>query len=91
MGVPWSKVVVSSLRLLKSNRASRGASLPIKVLKTEIFSIHQKDLVARPGDFGADFRARALPAVLFTANDYVQATSEHRRMVAEMAPIYRQF
>jgi aspartyl-tRNA(Asn)/glutamyl-tRNA(Gln) amidotransferase subunit A len=61
------------------------------IAETEIFSIHQPDLIARPHDFGADFRARALPAVLFTANDYVQATREHRRMVAEMAPLYRQY
>src|SRR5438132_3894068 len=65
--------------------------IKVIIAETEIFSIHQKDLVARPGDFGADFRARALPAVLFTANDYVQATREHRRMVAEMAPLYRQY
>src|SRR5262249_51597206 len=45
----------------------------------------------RPGDFGADFRARALPAVLFTASDYVQATREHRRMMLEMAPLYARF
>jgi aspartyl-tRNA(Asn)/glutamyl-tRNA(Gln) amidotransferase subunit A len=61
------------------------------IAETEIFSIHQPDLMARPGDFGADFRARALPAALFTANDYVQATLEHRRLVAEMAPLYRQY
>jgi aspartyl-tRNA(Asn)/glutamyl-tRNA(Gln) amidotransferase subunit A len=52
--------------------------IKVIIAETEIFSIHQQDLVARPGDFGADFRARALPAVLFTANDYVQATREHR-------------
>ena len=58
----------------------------IKVImaETEIFSIHQKDLAARPGDFGADFRARVLPAALFTANDYVQATREHRRVFCLM-------
>jgi aspartyl-tRNA(Asn)/glutamyl-tRNA(Gln) amidotransferase subunit A len=61
------------------------------IAETEIMSIHQPDLIARLGDFGADFRARALPAVLFTANDYVQATREQRRMVAEMAPLYRQY
>jgi aspartyl-tRNA(Asn)/glutamyl-tRNA(Gln) amidotransferase subunit A len=65
--------------------------IKVIIAETEIFSIHQKDMIARPGDFGADFRARALPAVLFTANDYVQATREHRRMVAEMAPLYRQY
>lgn len=58
--------------------------------ETEIFSIHLQNLIARPGDFGADFRARALPAAFFTANDYVQATREHRRLVAEMVPLYRQ-
>jgi aspartyl-tRNA(Asn)/glutamyl-tRNA(Gln) amidotransferase subunit A len=90
-----------ALRVLKSLGAEvedcRIRSLQhyfdIKVIiaETEIFSIHQPNLIARPGDFGADFRARALPAVLFTANDYVQATREHRRMVAEMAPLYRQY
>jgi aspartyl-tRNA(Asn)/glutamyl-tRNA(Gln) amidotransferase subunit A len=65
----------------------------VKVImaETEIFSIHQPALIVRPGDFGADFRARVLPAALFTANDYVQATREHRRMVVEMAPLYRQY
>ena len=63
----------------------------IVIAETEIFSVHQPALVARPGDFGADFRARALPAVLFTANDYVQATREHRRMVVEMEPLYARF
>ncbi|MBM3227130.1 MAG: amidase, partial [Candidatus Tectomicrobia bacterium] len=61
------------------------------IAETEIFSIHQPDLRRRPGDFGADFRARALPAALFTANDYVQATREHRRVVAEMEPLYAQY
>jgi len=63
----------------------------IIIAETEIFSVHQRDLIARPGDFGADFRARALPAVLFTANDYVQATREHRRMMVEMEPLYGRF
>jgi aspartyl-tRNA(Asn)/glutamyl-tRNA(Gln) amidotransferase subunit A len=61
------------------------------IAETELFSIHQQDLGARPGDFGADFRSRVLPAVLFTANDYEQATREHRRMIAEMAPLYRRY
>jgi aspartyl-tRNA(Asn)/glutamyl-tRNA(Gln) amidotransferase subunit A len=63
----------------------------IIIAESEIFSVHQKNLVARPKDFGADFRSRALPAVLFTANDYVQATREHRRMMVEMEPLYARF
>jgi aspartyl-tRNA(Asn)/glutamyl-tRNA(Gln) amidotransferase subunit A len=63
----------------------------IIIAETEIFSVHQPNLIARPGEFGADFRARALPAVLFSANDYVQATREHRRMMVEMEPLYDRF
>ena len=70
-----------------------GAYYDVKIIiaETEIFSVHQRDLIARPGEFGADFRSRALPAVLFTANDYVQATREHRRMMVEMEPLYGRF
>ena len=63
----------------------------IIMAESEIFSVHQGNLVARPKDFGADFRARALPSVLFTAHDYVQATREHRRMMVEMEPLYARF
>src|SRR5881296_744995 len=63
----------------------------IIIAESEIFSVHQKALTARPKDFGADFRSRVLPSVLFTANDYVQATREHRRMMVEMEPLYEKF
>ena len=63
----------------------------IIIAESEIFSVHAKNLVARPKDFGADFRSRALPSVLFTAHDYVQATREHRRMMVEMEPLYARF
>jgi aspartyl-tRNA(Asn)/glutamyl-tRNA(Gln) amidotransferase subunit A len=63
----------------------------IIIAESEIFGVHQRDLIARPKDFGADFRARALPSVLFTAHDYVQATREHRRMMVEMEPLYQRF
>src|SRR5258705_9381871 len=63
----------------------------IIIAESEIFSVHQKNLIARFKDFGHDFRSRVLPSVLFTANDYVQATREHRRMMAEMEPLYVRF
>ena len=63
----------------------------IIIAESEIFSVHQSNLVARPKDFGADFRSRVLPSVLFTASDYVQATREHRRMMIEMEPLYGRF
>jgi aspartyl-tRNA(Asn)/glutamyl-tRNA(Gln) amidotransferase subunit A len=63
----------------------------IIIAESEIFCVHQKNLIARPKDFGADFRSRVLPSVLFTASDYVQATREHRRMMVEMEPLYARF
>jgi aspartyl-tRNA(Asn)/glutamyl-tRNA(Gln) amidotransferase subunit A len=63
----------------------------IIIAESEIFSVHQKNLITRPKDFGADFRSRVLPSVLFTANDYVQASREHRRMMTEMEPLYARF
>jgi aspartyl-tRNA(Asn)/glutamyl-tRNA(Gln) amidotransferase subunit A len=63
----------------------------IIIAESEIFSVHQPALLTRPQDFGADFRARVLPSILFTANDYVQATREHRRMMMEMEPLYERF
>src|SRR5262249_3088308 len=70
-----------------------GSYFDVKIIiaESEIFSVHQKQLIARPQAFAADFRSRALPSVLFTANDYVQATREHRRMMAEMEPLYAKF
>jgi len=70
-----------------------GQYFDVKIIiaESEIFSVHQKNLVARPKDFGADFRSRVLPSMLFTANDYVQATREHRRMMVEMEPLYPKF
>jgi aspartyl-tRNA(Asn)/glutamyl-tRNA(Gln) amidotransferase subunit A len=70
-----------------------GSYFDVKIIiaESEIFSVHAKNLIARPKDFGADFRSRALPSVLFSASDYVQATREHRRMMVEMEPLYRRF
>jgi aspartyl-tRNA(Asn)/glutamyl-tRNA(Gln) amidotransferase subunit A len=69
----------------------RYFDVKIIIAESEIFAVHQRDLIARPKDFSADFRARVLPSVLFTAHDYVQATREHRRMMVEMGPLYARF
>src|SRR5207249_228826 len=41
-----------------------GEYFDVKIIiaESEIFSVHQKNLVARPKDFGADFRSRAFPS-----------------------------
>lgn len=61
------------------------------IAETEIFCVHQKELIARPGDFGMPFLAQTLAGCLFDASVYVQAQRERRRMLAEMEPLYQQY
>lgn len=67
--------------------------LDIKVViaETELLSIHQDELIKRPGDFGRDFLGRVLPACVFQSVDYVQALREHRRYLDEMKPLYEKY
>jgi len=59
------------------------------IAESEIFCVHQKELIARPGDFGMHFLAQTLAGCLFEASDYVQAQRERRLMLAEMEPLYQ--
>ncbi|MDH4292795.1 MAG: amidase [Betaproteobacteria bacterium] len=68
-----------------------GLDIKVIIGESEIFAIHQDQLIARPGDFGRDFLGRILPACLFQAADYVQALREHRRYLAEMKPLVEQY
>jgi len=63
----------------------------VVIAESEIYSIHYDNLKSRPGDFGRDFLGRVLPACLFQSSDYVQASREHRRIIAEMQPLYRKY
>ena len=56
--------------------------------ESELFAIHRKDLSERAGEYGADFLGRTLPACLFQAGEYVQATRWQHRMQLEMVPLY---
>ncbi len=62
----------------------------IKVVtaESELFSVHERNLRSRPGDFGEDFLGRVLPACLLTARDYLNSQRERRVAIAEMEPIY---
>jgi aspartyl-tRNA(Asn)/glutamyl-tRNA(Gln) amidotransferase subunit A len=67
--------------------------LDVKVIiaESELFSIHYADLVTRPSAFGRDFLGRVLPACLFQAADYVAASREHRRILAETRRLYAKY
>jgi len=68
-----------------------GMDVKVIIAESELFAIHHKDLMARPGDFGRDFLGRALPACLFQSVDYVQALRKHRRYLADIKPLYEKY
>jgi aspartyl-tRNA(Asn)/glutamyl-tRNA(Gln) amidotransferase subunit A len=61
------------------------------IAETEIFCVHQRELIARPRDFGMHFLAQTLAGCLFDASAYVQAQRERRVMLAEMEPLYQKY
>jgi len=67
--------------------------MDVKVVlaETEIFAVHQHGLIHRTGEYGQDFLTRILPAVMFQSIDYVAASREHQKMIAQMQPVYQQY
>ncbi len=65
----------------------------IKVIlaESEVVNVHMQDLRAHIGDFGADIRSRMLPALLFSAQDYVTAMRAHRRLAIETLALHDRF
>jgi len=59
--------------------------------ESEVFAIHQENIRKRIGDFGFDWRGRALPALLFRSADYMAAQRERRRLVEAMRPLYERY
>jgi aspartyl-tRNA(Asn)/glutamyl-tRNA(Gln) amidotransferase subunit A len=66
-------------------------AVKITIAESEQYAIHEEELRTRTNEFGADFLGRALPAILYSSADYVQAQRERRTMLAEMAPVYAKY
>ena len=63
----------------------------IVIAESELFNVHRQDLLSKPHDFGTDFLARSLGALLFTGQDYVAAQRRRRQLIHDMQPVYEQF
>ena len=66
-------------------------AVKITIAESEQYAIHEEELRTRTSEFGADFLGRALPAILYSGSNYVQAQRERRVMLAEMAPVYAKY
>ncbi len=67
------------------------SDVKIIIAESELYAVHEQDLIQRPGDFCGNFLGRCLPAVLIRASDYVQAQRERRRMLDEMKEFYDRY
>ena len=63
----------------------------IVIAESELFNVHRRNLMTRPRDFGQDFLARSLGALLFTSQDYVAAQRRRRQLLAEMQDVWARF
>jgi len=70
-----------------------GEYYDVKVIaaESEIFSVHEQALRERPNDFGEDFLARIMPAVMIRGTDYVAAQRLRRVMLAEFEALYARY
>jgi aspartyl-tRNA(Asn)/glutamyl-tRNA(Gln) amidotransferase subunit A len=59
--------------------------------ESELYAVHEPVLRTRLGEFGEDFLGRVLGALFISGADYMQASRQRRRMIAEMAPLYDRF
>jgi aspartyl-tRNA(Asn)/glutamyl-tRNA(Gln) amidotransferase subunit A len=82
------KSLGASVADARAKPVAEGFDIKVIIAETELFAIHHKDLVSRPGDFGRDFLGRVLPACVFQSVDYVEALREHRRYLTEMKPLF---
>jgi aspartyl-tRNA(Asn)/glutamyl-tRNA(Gln) amidotransferase subunit A len=81
----------ATLEEVRIRPAADYYAVKITIAESEQYAIHEEELRSRPDAFGADFLGRALPAILYSSSDYVQAQRERRVMLAEMAPVYANY
>lgn len=61
------------------------------IAETELFAIHQKELMDRPEAFGLPFLSGTLAGCLFNAVEYVQAHRVRRQILVEMEALYERY
>ena len=63
-------------------------AVKIALGETEVYAVHQANVVSRLEDFGIDFQKRIVAACLIGTPSYIQAQRERRRMIAGMASVF---
>jgi aspartyl-tRNA(Asn)/glutamyl-tRNA(Gln) amidotransferase subunit A len=58
------------------------------ISEAEFFAVHEKDLIERFEDYGANLRFRAIPGGLIRAVDYIQAQRQRHKLANEMQTLF---
>jgi aspartyl-tRNA(Asn)/glutamyl-tRNA(Gln) amidotransferase subunit A len=62
--------------------------IKVVIAGTEIFAVHQGNLMTRAHEYGANFLVQSLAGCLFQSAEYVQAQRERRKVLKEMEAVY---
>lgn len=81
----------AKLDVVRMRPLQEYTDVKMTIAETELFAIHQKDLIERPGDFGAPFLAGTLAGCLISAVEYVQAQRQRREILLEMEALYDRY
>lgn len=81
----------ASVETVRMRPCQSYTDIKVVIAGTEIFAVHQRDLIARARDFGANFLVQTLAGCLFQSVDYVQAQRERRIVLQEMEGIYANY
>lgn len=79
------------LEVVRMRPLQEYTDVKMTIAETELFAIHQKDLMERPGEFGLQFLAGTLAGCLISATDYVQAQRQRREILLEMEELYARY
>ena len=66
--MPCSARSAPRLEDVRIRPAADYYAVKIIIAESEQYAIHEEELRTRPGEFGADFLGRALPAILYSSS-----------------------
>ena len=71
--------------------AQQYHDIKITGAESELYAVHEPALRTRLSDFGEDFLGRTLGALMISSADYMQASRQRRKVVADMQPLYAKY
>ncbi|MEI7713292.1 MAG: amidase [Rhodospirillales bacterium] len=71
--------------------AQQYHDIKITGAESELYAVHEPVLRTRLSDFGEDFLGRTLGALMISSADYMQASRQRRKVVADMQPLYAKY